>query len=261
VKIAYASDLHFEFKTLKLNNVEPADVLILAGDILNVEKLQRSSLLHKDSHYRDVLSFFDYVTSNFKHVLMVMGNHEYYGSDIDQALVTLNELLSYDNFHILDGDYLVIDNMLFVGGTLWTDYNNEDPLTLLSSPRIINDYRAIYTNNNKIRVTVSDILQKHKHFVKWVENIDKSGYDKNILITHHSPSFQTTADHYKHETVMNGLFSSDLDYLLTNFDYAFFGHQHDPKEPIVNDCMLLNNARGYPFESMHHDFKLKYITI
>jgi hypothetical protein len=72
---------------------------------------------------------------------------------------------------------------------------------------------------------------------------------------------QTTADHYKHESIMNGLFGSNLDYLLKMFDYAIFGHQHDPKTPIVNDCVMLNNSRGYPFEHMHDNFKLKYITI
>lgn len=257
MKIAYASDLHFEFSPLVLDDIETADVLILAGDILNVAKLVRG--YSSNYHYDEVKSFFDSITSSFTHVLMVMGNHEYYGSEISKTIETLKTLLPYDNFHILDGDYKVIDNYLFVGGTLWTDYNNEDPQTLLVSPRIINDYRAIFSDGKNI--TADELLQKHKHFVKWVENIDKSGYEKNILITHHSPSFQTIASHYKHDTVMNGLFSSNLDNLLSNFDYAFFGHQHDPNQPIVNDCMLLNNSRGYPHETMFENFKLKYITI
>lgn len=256
MKVAYASDLHFEFKPLVLTDVEPADVLVLAGDILNVSQFKRYSEVGK---HHDILSFFDIVTSKFKHVLMVMGNHEYYGSYIDQAIDTLKELLPYDNFHILNGDYIVIDNKLFAGGTLWTDYNNEDPTTLIAAPRMINDYRVIFKDNT--RITVSDILKRHKHFVNWVKNIDKSGYDANILITHHSPSMATTADHYKHDAIMNGLFGSNLDYLLTNFDYAIFGHQHDPKTPIVNECVMLNNSRGYPHEPMHKNFKLKYFTI
>jgi len=259
MKIAYASDLHFEFRDLHLENIEPADVLILAGDILNVSRFKR----HKESNRTDdtdgITNFFDAVTSKFKHVLMVMGNHEYYGSYINEAVTTLRELLPYKNFHILDGDYIVIDNNLFVGGTLWTNYNKEDPFTIMRAPTMINDYRVIY--NGDTRITVADILERHKHFVKWVEQVDKSGYDNNILITHHSPSFQTTADHYKNDEIMNGLFGSNLDYLLTNFDYAVFGHQHDPKTPVVNDCVLLNNARGYPHEPSFAEFKLKYITI
>lgn len=259
MKIAYASDLHFEFNPLVLNKIEPADVLVLAGDILNVSRFKRHTDANRVDNIKDISNFFDTVTAKFKHVLMVMGNHEYYGSYINEAITTLRELLPYDNFHILDGDYIVIDNNLFVGGTLWTDYNNEDPSTMISAPRIINDYRVIF--NGDTRITVADILERHKHFVKWLENVDKSGYDNNILITHHSPSKQTTADHYKHDDIMNGLFGSNLDHLLTNFDYAIFGHQHDPKTPIVNECVMLNNARGYPFEPMHSTFELKYITI
>jgi predicted phosphodiesterase len=259
MKIAYASDLHFEFEPLILDDIEPADVLILAGDILNVSRFKRCTESTRTIDSDDITTFFDTVTSKFKHVIMVMGNHEYYGSSINEAIGTLKELLPYENFHILNGDYIVIDNNLFVGGTLWTNYNNEDPFTIMRAPTLINDYRVIF--NGDMHISVADILERHKNFVKWVENVDKSGYDNNILITHHSPSMQTTADHYKHESIMNGLFGSNLDYLLKMFDYAIFGHQHDPKTPIVNDCVMLNNSRGYPFEHMHDNFKLKYITI
>lgn len=256
MRIAYASDLHLEFNSLFLENIEPADVLILAGDIVSVLKFKRESEFDDQN---DTSEFFKLVTSKFKHVLMVMGNHEYYGSDINQAIPVLKSLVPYNNFHILDGEYIVIDNHLFVGGTLWTNYNDEDPITMMLAPNKINDYRVI--SNNNARITVNDIIHRHKHFVKWLENVDKSGYDANILITHHSPSTQTTADHYKNDFHMNGLFGSNLDHILSNFDYAIFGHQHDPKTPIVNECVMLNNARGYPFEPMHNTFNLKYFTL
>jgi predicted phosphohydrolase len=190
---------------------------------------------------------------------MVMGNHEYYSSDLNTALTDLKEILPYPNLHILDGEYLEIDNNLFICGTLWTDFNNEDPYTLIGAPRIISDYRVI--KNNGQRLYPAEILARHKHFVKWITQVDKIGYDNVILVTHHSPSYQTIADHYKHDFEMNGLFGSNLDHLLSMFDYAIFGHQHDPKTPVIHDCVLLNNARGYPHESSFAEFKLKYFTI
>lgn len=260
MKIAYASDLHLEFKDLDLEDIEPGDVLILAGDILSVKHLmQQAQRADIDTGHVSTINLFDRFTSAFKHVIMVMGNHEYYGSDFDKTIANLKSILDYPNLHILDGEYITIDNNLFVCGTLWTDYNNEDPLTLMQAPHMINDYRVIRNNGERLRP--ADILAKHKHFVKWATNVDKMGYDNVILVTHHSPSMQTTADHYKHETRMNGLFGSNLDHLLSMFDYAFFGHQHDPKTPVVNDCVLLNNARGYPGEPSFAVFKLKYITI
>jgi predicted phosphodiesterase len=258
MKIAYASDLHFEFRDLHLEDIEPADVLILAGDILNVSKLKHQAAGTISSNV-PTIDFFDNVTAAFKHVIMVMGNHEYYASDINTAIDELKQLLSYPNLYIVDGEYLEIDNNLFICGTLWTDFNNEDPFTLLRAPLMINDYRIIY--NNSVRISPADILEKHKHFVKWATQVDKIGYENVILVTHHSPSYQTIADHYKHDFEMNGLFGSNLDHLLGMFDYAVFGHQHDPKTPIIHDCKLLNNARGYPHEPSFANFKLKYITI
>lgn len=258
MKIAYASDLHFEFRDLHLENIEPADVLILAGDILNVSKLKQQAANHNRDSI-DTINFFNNVTAAFNHVIMVMGNHEYYSSDLTTAVADLKELLPYPNLHILDGEYLDIDNNLFICGTLWTDFNNEDPFTVIGAPGMINDFRVIQNNGNHL--FPNEILARHKHFVKWVTQVDKIGYDNVILVTHHSPSFQTIADHYKHNFEMNGLFSSNLDHLLSMFDYAIFGHQHDPKTPVIDECVLLNNARGYPHELSFADFKLKYITI
>ena len=260
MKIAYASDLHFEFSELDLEDIEPGDVLVLAGDILSVKHLmQQVQRANTDTSHVGTINFFDRVTAAFKHVIMVMGNHEYYGSDITEGIDDLKSILDYPNLHILDGEYIEINNNLFICGTLWTDFNDEEPFTLLRAPTMINDYRVI--RNNGKRLDPADIIEKHKHIVKWVTHVDKMGYDNVILVTHHSPSKQTTADHYKHDTVMNGLFGSNLDHLLSMFDYAIFGHQHDPKTPVVNDCVLLNNSRGYPFEPSFADFKLKYITI
>jgi predicted phosphodiesterase len=87
------------------------------------------------------------------------------------------------------------------------------------------------------------------------------GYDNVILVTHHSPSFQTTEDKYKDYWTMNGLFGSNLDSMLSMFDYAIFGHQHNPKTPVVNGCKLLNNSRGYPFEETSIGFTFKRIIL
>ena len=258
MKIAYASDLHFEFRDLHVENIDPADVLILAGDILNVANLKHQINFVERNHIATI-NFFDEVTTAFKHVIMVMGNHEYYSSDLNTAVADLKEILPYPNLHILDGEYLAIDNNLFICGTLWTDFNNEDPYTLIAAPKMINDYRVIKDNGKHLYP--AELLARHKHFVRWATQVDKIGYDNVILVTHHSPSYQTIADHYKHEIEMNGLFGSDLDHILSMFDYAIFGHQHDPKTPVVNGCVLLNNARGYPHELSFTNFKLKYITI
>jgi predicted phosphodiesterase len=255
--IAYASDLHNEWEPYDIpENTPSGDVLVLAGDILNVKLFE----LDANSGVAVEYDFFDKVTALFKNVIMVMGNHEYYGGDLSTSVTTLKKLLSkYTNVHILDGNTLVIDNVLFIGGTLWTNFNEENPATLSTANRLIADYSRIRDNGELI--SSSNILERHKHFVKWVTQVDKMGYDNVILVTHHSPSFQTTEDKYKDYWTMNGLFGSNLDSMLSMFDYAIFGHQHNPKTPVINGCTLLNNSRGYPFEETSIDFKFKRIII
>lgn len=255
--IAYASDLHNEWEPYTIpENTPSGDVLVLAGDILNVKLFE----LDANSGNAVEYDFFDKVTALFKNVIMVMGNHEYYGGDLSTSVTTLKKLLSkYTNVHILDGNTLVIDNVLFIGGTLWTNFNEENPATLSTANRLIADYTRIRDNGELI--SSSNILERHKHFVKWVTQVDKMGYDNVILVTHHSPSFQTTEDKYKDYWTMNGLFGSNLDSMLSMFDYAIFGHQHNPKTPVVNGCKLLNNSRGYPFEETSIDFTFKQIIL
>jgi len=255
--IAYASDLHNEWEPYDIpENTPSGDVLVLAGDILNVKLFE----LDANSGFAVEYDFFDKVTALFKNIIMVMGNHEYYGGDLSTSVTTLKKLLSkYTNVHILDGNTLVIDNVLFIGGTLWTNFNEENPATLYTANRLIADYSRIRDNGELI--SSSNILERHKHFVKWVTQVDKMGYDNVILVTHHSPSFQTTEDKYKDYWTMNGLFGSNLDSMLSMFDYAIFGHQHNPKTPVINGCTLLNNSRGYPFEETSIDFKFKRIII
>ena len=53
----------------------------------------------------------------------------------------------HENIYMLERDTKVIDDVVFVGGTLWTDMNKFDPLTLHAVRDMMMDYRAI--NNDK----------------------------------------------------------------------------------------------------------------
>ncbi len=72
MKIQFISDLHFEFpQNVDFINSSPlkavGEVLVLAGDTgyLNDEKLPK-------------MKFWEWTSSNFKHVLLIPGNHEFY---------------------------------------------------------------------------------------------------------------------------------------------------------------------------------------
>lgn len=73
MKIAVASDLHLEHDSnITLKNDQQADVLILAGDIVPI------SLLKHGKNRTKYIKFFKDVAAQFKYVMYVVGNHEYY---------------------------------------------------------------------------------------------------------------------------------------------------------------------------------------
>jgi len=121
MRVAVASDLHLEFGTLEIRNDVNADVLVLSGDIMVAEDIRKSA--SEGSHryimtsiYKD---FFDLVCSEFKNVVYVAGNHEFYGGKWVQVVETLRKFAEdYTNLHYLENDTVRIDDVTFIGATL-----------------------------------------------------------------------------------------------------------------------------------------------
>lgn len=107
------SDLHVEFNgdfPLPPNNV---DVIVLAGDIINIRKeSQRNKLKEFCKGAEDVP------------VLYVLGNHEHYGSSIEQSFEVMREMeQEVLNLHVLENESFYINGVVFHGCTLWTGFN------------------------------------------------------------------------------------------------------------------------------------------
>jgi len=144
MKIALASDVHLEFGHLELNNDDNADVLILSGDICVASKFGP-----------DYDRFFQDASKLFKNVIYVMGNHEHYNGDFAKSESILRAALErYSNVHFLEKSCVKIDDVTFIGGTLWTDMNKEDPLTMFHVQRRMNDFRIVRNSNRMVTRTV-----------------------------------------------------------------------------------------------------------
>ena len=144
MKIALASDVHLEFGHLDLPNTDNADVLILSGDICVASKF--------GPNYDQ---FFQQCSKEFKNVMYVMGNHEHYDGDFAKSGEILRNALSrYNNIHFLEKTCVKIDDVTFIGGTLWTDMNKEDPTTMFHVQRRMNDFRIVRNSNRMVTRTV-----------------------------------------------------------------------------------------------------------
>lgn len=153
MKIALASDVHLEFGTISLENTENADVLILSGDICVAKDLLERDVYELRGQDRSAKyhTFFQECGERFPHVIYVAGNHEHYDGDFATTLKVLKERLSYiKNLYILDREIKKIDDITFIGGTLWTDMNNGDSLTLYHMKHMMNDFRIIKNSERPV---------------------------------------------------------------------------------------------------------------
>ena len=282
MKIAVCSDLHLEFGNIQLPNTENADVLVLSGDICVAAKLlpwDDDILIGSISNYTH--HFFQDVCAQFKNVVYVLGNHEHYHSDFAKTLDNIKHRLGYlNNLHILEKETVTIDGITFVGGTLWTDMNNEDPLTLFHMKDMMNDFVCVDNSartthfkdedgnyhTRTARFTPEDSVEEHKRTVEFIRLVTEGKQNGSfVVVGHHSPSRLSTHPRYAQDTVMNGGYSSHLDFFIEDHPQIKLwthGHTHEPFDYKIGETRILCNPRGYVnYEKRATDFELKYVEV
>lgn len=185
MKIAIASDLHLEFAPIVLENTEGAEVLVLAGDICVAKDLMENNIAFAEKSQR-IHDFFYDCCNKFPHVVYVVGNHEHYHWDFKYTVLHLKKMLKYlPNLQILDNDcWTLHEDVSFIGGTLWTDMNKEDSLTMFHVRRMMSDFSVIKNSNRMVHRKVP----LYKENPNWTEDgknggrlvLDEKGY--NIYI-------------------------------------------------------------------------------
>ena len=71
--------------------------------------------------------------------MYVLGNHEFYGQKIPKLTEQLKQLAEVTNIHILENDSVRIDNTLFLGATLWTDFKLDGDVVLAEARSLVGD--------------------------------------------------------------------------------------------------------------------------
>jgi Icc-related predicted phosphoesterase len=262
MRIQIISDLHMEFQEPPLLENAGADVLILGGDICLAQHLYRHPRggLPNNAENRLLAEryrrFFDHVNANWDHVIYVAGNHEHYSGRWDlTANVLREEMAHYPRIHFCDQDRVVIDGVVFLGVSLWSDFNGADPLTVVAAKDLMSDYRAITEHRDglyhKLRPVTT--LAKHRGDLEWLKLQMEMDKRPTVVVGHHCPSRQSIAPQYRqpqHE-IMNGCFASALDeFIMDRPQIALWthGHTHHPFDYMIGDTHIACNPHGYPGE-------------
>jgi predicted phosphodiesterase len=260
VKVQLVSDLHLEFSDINITNQNGADVLILGGDIMVAQDLhdhpendQIMDLLlgtrgEKARRFRD---FLKRVSLEFPHVIYIAGNHEFYHGKYPDAIDYLKtECARFPNIHMLEMESVTVEDVTFIGSTLWTDMNRQDPLTLISVKDAMNDYRVIRNSQRRYaKLSPTDTVRRHTDTMSFIRSeLEKNPNGKYVVVGHHAPTQLSVKPKYQGDFQLNGAYRSDLtEFMLDHPQIKVWthGHTHDCFDYMIGDTRVVCNPRGY----------------
>lgn len=238
MRLQIVSDLHLEFGPIEILNAGDTDVLILSGDICLASEFDKG-----------IRTFFQKCSEEFRDVIYIMGNHEHYSGDFALSATLLREgLEEFTNIHFMEKNTITIKDYTFIGATLWTDMNKNDPNTLWHVGRVMNDFRTV-RNGEKGKLKPADVYEEHLSTLEYIRSVvDKDPMQKYVVVGHHAPSKQSIKPHYRGDHLVNGAYSSDLsEFILDRPQIKLWthGHTHDNFDYMVGTTRVLCNPRGY----------------
>lgn len=265
MKLLIMSDLHNDMGSLPVEVDgrridEQADVIVLAGDI--------HEGVHSPMWARE--SFPD------KPIVLICGNHEFYGKDWNRNLRKIREKSAGLGIHFLENEAVEIDGIRFLGCTLWTDFMLEGEArrqtSMIEAKQKMNDYQRIkldrkpgenkqFREFHSAKLVPELVRQRHRDSADWLER-ELKGSDEELLrrtvvVTHHAPHQRSIPDHY-HGHALSPAYASDLSRLMGYAPIWIHGHVHSRIDYMLGDTRVVANPRGYPHGKMSARSKMEY---
>ena len=242
MKIQYASDLHLEMAPNRryMQNIPlevTGDVLVLAGDVGNLCDARPSCPM-----------FWEWASANYREVLVVPGNHEYFH---DYDLLAQGDSWSREilhNVHYYQNRVVRIDNVDFVLSTLWSHIpaQSEDVVH-----QVMPDFRQIIYGDR--RFTPTDFNAEHDKCLAFIKkSVAESTAEHIVVVTHHLPSLAVVAEKHK-DSLIGSAFATELGDFIANssIDAWIFGHSHANVDAILGGTHLICNQLGYVYHREH----------
>ena len=186
-------------------------------------------------------------------IVMVAGNHEFYNKQpMGYQYDRMNDFAYECGIYFLQNDVAKIDDVYFVGSTLWTDFNlsGNVPSSSMMANSSMNDFRLIKTDSGNF--TTDQWLEENKKSVNFLDNT-LFGLGENatvVVVTHHAPTGMSLPMIYKTDC-LSPAYASNLSNMILEFEPKVWlhGHIHDPCEYEVGDTKVISNPFGYPDEN------------
>jgi len=235
MRLQVFSDLHLEFDRFKPAIKKP-DAVVLAGDV--------------DDGWEGL----NWAKKYCRHcpVIYVLGNHEFYHRSIPDLTEALKSEARGSQVHVLENDAFVIEDFVFLGCTLWTDFRlwPDARQAMACADQEMSDFRLIQKEGWSDSFKAKDSEKIHAESVKWLTR-EMSRHDpaRTIVVTHHAPSPRSIPP-YHSGNPLNAAFASDLDPLIraSGVPLWIHGHTHYNVDYKIGTTRIYSNQRGYPNE-------------
>ena len=245
MKIQYASDLHLEFAEngsfIKHSSLPvTGDILVLAGDI---------GYLGDESYIKH--PFWDWVSENYRQVIICMGNHEFYKYYDIATLANGYCLEIRHNVHSYYNDTIHLDDTDIIVSTLWGHIPLQEAYFTES---VISDFRRILYKGEKL--TFAEFNKECERCVEFIQNaVIASRAKHKIVMTHHVPSFRMQHPKFANSKA-NGAFTVELEGYIQSCDieYWIYGHSHYNVDMKIGNTQCVTNQLGYVFHNEHLTF-------
>jgi Icc-related predicted phosphoesterase len=235
--ITYISDLHLELDSKSkgyshIINSKKSDIIVLAGDIATGT---------------NALPFIKHLIKLGYQVVYVLGNHEFYGFDMDDIINKWYQLSNdIPELHFLNNDTKEIMGVNFFGSTLWTSLNTKE----VSEPIDFFVRHSIKESNDFFAIPkfTPDIMRMlHFNSVEKLKLFIDSDLNNKVCVFHYCPSFKSVHPRYYYNKIQNYMFYTELGDLISYSDikYAIHGHTHDSFDYLIYNTNVLCNPRGY----------------
>lgn len=266
LRILYYSDIHIEIREnatrvpwcdkypLDLGpDLSPfvgiADLVVLAGDIGPIRP-------------RREVSVYLYAVQVSEHlhcpVVLIPGNHEYYGGCFPEDRQHILEQTNQKIF-VLDRCVAHIPHkdgaLRVLGATLWTDYllTGNQPLAMYDALSGLSDHRVVKMERGAPFLP-SHALQEHMQTRQWLaEKLAEPHSGPTIIVTHHVPHPLAANPKFGLNDRLAPAFTSDCSELIdaaakVGVQAWIYGHDHATQAVEVNRVRLMSAQLGYPNE-------------
>lgn len=273
----YVSDLHVDFWTSNFSNdkkfnkslelyfkdILPApedrsNLLIVSGDISNLNSVSKKTL--------------EYLSKCYKKVLIVWGNHDLYLESKSQmsrydnnSFKRIKELEEYIkkelfNVEVLKGQIVEYEGIKYGGTGMWYDFSYGIDVLGYTYNQIYDIYsdKINYFNDS---ILIKGFIKKD-YFESEYAKLYKIINEVDVIITHIPPSYKLIEDDmdYLEEKIHISFYTFDGSSLLNGLKHKIwlYGHVHGfSSYTDINDNKFIRNCIGYRSDELNYERKIR----